>query len=135
MEEPILYCEDVVLALFNVKYNVVVSNDTDAMIEHIEELYDGVYLTMQEGVPAYTCKIAGPGSNVEHFVFLNSSEIKDSIELLIHEAVNLSWLVLEYIGVELTKQNKTIQGYICEEIYRQLIKVYNSADQNNIDSL
>ena len=135
MEEPILYHEEVILPLFNIKYNVIVSKSMDMMAAHVEDMYDGIPLNINPETMAYTCVLRHSIHGTGYFVLINSEKLKDNRNSLVHEAVNLSWVLLENIGVELSKDTKVIQGYMCETIYKQLLKVMDEADETNIDSL
>jgi hypothetical protein len=135
MEEPILYHEEVILPLFNIKYNVIVSKSMDVMAAHVEDMYDGIPLNINPETMAYTCVVRHSIHGTGYFVLINSEKLKDNRNSLVHEAVSLSWVLLENIGVELSKDTKVIQGYMCETIYKQLLKVMDEADETNIDSL
>ena len=77
MEEPILYHEEVILPLFNIKYNVIVSKSMDMMAAHVEDMYDGIPLNINPETMAYTCVVRHSIHGTGYFVLINSEKLKD----------------------------------------------------------
>ena len=135
MEEPILYHEEKILPLLNVKYNLLIAASMDRMLAHIEDMYEGVMLTGNPEATSYTCIVNDGFSGRNCFVLINKDKIKEDSTTLIHEAVNISWYALDCIGLTLNEKTKVIQGYLCEEIYKEIQNFLDENDSTKLGSL
>lgn len=115
--------EKIKLDLFHGEYEVVVGGKMSDMIEHLETTYRGVKFP-EDAVHAtgYTALINSV-NGVGLFVLIQTDKnfLKVSNTRTIHhEAVHLSWYILDALGITIDRKNHEMQAYLVEDIIEKI---------------
>ena len=123
-----VYHEVVKVPLFPVEYNVFVSTDVHSMLDHAEEMFKGIKLFAKKDTPGFTTMMTLLDGSQAIAVFINTTvndELPSLIRRVVHQAVHLSWAVLETEDIEVDEDNHEVQSILVEEFVEQLMRVVN----------
>ncbi len=111
------------LPLFCMDYDMLISDDAEELIVGASMIYDDLKITFnkswEDTESSYSCTIAHSERGNVNMIFFNvgnSRTAEDFLPIIIQECSNVSWSMLESVGIELYSENKKIQGYVLKEL-------------------
>ncbi|MBP01278.1 MAG: hypothetical protein CMM25_00500 [Rhodospirillaceae bacterium] len=118
--------QQIKLPIFPVYYDLFFCDDMWMAPSVISDRYPGVHLDIAPHTTSMTSLIKHPlkGTGIAAiFVVNEETKVKDS---LVFEASNITWLILEELGIDITLDNNKIFSYILEEINREISSTYEN---------
>ena len=115
--------EKIKLELFHGEYEVVVGSKMSDMIEHLETTYKGVVFPEDAVHTSGYTALINSSHGVGLFVLIQTDKnfLKISNNRTIyHEAVHLSWYILDALGITIDRHNHEIQAYLVEDIIEKI---------------
>ena len=142
MEDDIaVYSERIKVPLFNAYYDIAVGTDMPTLKEHSESEYPGLKLSDSVGhhTPGYTYLLHSNefGSKLTVLISLQELDIPDGPSLestIVHEAVHVSWYIMDGVGIKVDQDNHEIQCYLIEHIVREITRVVAIAQDSIADN-
>jgi len=142
MEEAVaVYSEKIKVPLFYAYYDVMVGVDMIVLKEHAESQFPGLKLSESVGssTPGYTYLINHHelGNQLCVLVSLEELNIPEGPSLeqtIIHEAVHLSWYLMDGVGIKVDQDNHEIQCYLMEHLVKEITRVVEMAREIIIDN-
>ena len=142
MEEDIaVYSEKIKVPLFYAYYDVMVGTDMLTLKEHAESQFPGLKLSESVGhhTPGYTYLINHHelGNKLSVLISLEELNVPDGPELeqtIVHEAVHLSWYLMDGVGIKVDQDNHEIQCYLMEHLVKEITRVVDVARDNIMDN-
>ena len=134
-EKYSVYTEKVRVPLYHVFFDVYVGYSMDEIKQHAEEVFPGLQLAELN-----TSTTKGFTYLLKHFELGNHLSVLLSLEdlhyddapstdcTIIHEAVHLSWYILESVGVKITGENHEAQAYLIEFLVNTPAVTANSSE-------
>ena len=115
------------LPLFCAKYDVLISDDSKELIAGASMLYDDISIVFTKNwsdtTCSFSCTIAHSERGNLNILFFNVGDVKTSTDFLptiIKECSNVSWNILEGLGIELYSENKNIQAYVLKDLVTEV---------------
>ena len=118
--------QQIKLPIFPVYYDLFFCDDMWMAPSVISDRYPGVNLEIAPHTTSLTSLIKHPlkGTGIAAiFVVNENTTVKDN---LVFEASNITWYILEELGIDVTLDNNKIFSYLLEEINRELRKTYEN---------
>lgn len=142
MEEDIaVYSEKVKVPLFHAYYDIMVGLDMPTLRDHAESLFPGLKLSESVGhhTPGYTYLINHHelGNQLSVLISLEELHIPDGPTIegtIVHEAVHLSWYIMDGLGIKVNQDNHEIQCYLMEHIVKEINRVVDIGRDNIMNS-
>jgi len=132
MDSTFFLHEKVKLPLYHVWYDVLVGPRMEELIRHVEMLYPGISLEeLDPSSGGYTCvlKHSRFGTILVMMISTDMSPGLPSLQRRIsHEAVHMSWNILEGIGIPIDADSHESQAYIVEEIVDKVSEIVDKLD-------
>jgi len=142
-----VYSEKVKIPLFHAYYDITVGVDMPTLKEHAESQFPGLKLSESVGhhTPGYTYLINHHelGNKLNVLISLEELNIPDGPAIestIVHEAVHISWYIMDGVGIKVDQDNHEIQCYLMENIVREITRVVEMAREaisptNDLDDL
>lgn len=133
-----VYSEKVKVPLFHVSYEVIVASNMKDATVHAESMYPGLKLSQSRtsGALGYSFLLKHDelGNHLCLLVGLAGSDFDveeqpSVLSTIVHEAVHLSWYIMDIVGIEVNAENNEIQAYLIEDIVRNVNKVVKNAEK------
>ncbi len=123
------------IPLFHATYDIFIGPDHRCIQDHINETYPSLNFELPANATGYTSLISCPVAGKGVIVVLNAFLTED-IEMnntIYHEAVHITWMTLEALGIKITYDNHEIQAYLMENIINNLKDAYEEYLKSNED--
>ena len=145
-EKYSVYTQKVKVPIYHVFFDVYVGYDMNDIKQHAEDIFPGLQLTelntsTTQGF-TYLLKHYELGNHLSVLFSLNGLDFEDAPSLdctIVHEAVHLSWYILESVGIKVTAENHEAQAYLVEFLVKKIKEVIKKAkfnlNENNLDKL
>ena len=142
MEEDIaVYSEKIKVPLFHAFYDIMVGTDMLALKDHAEAQFPGLKLSDSVGLhtPGYTYLLNHHelGNQLSVLISLQELDIPDGPTLestIVHEAIHLSWYIIDGLGIKIDSDNHEIQCYLVESIVKEVTRVVDIARDKIADN-
>jgi len=123
------------LPLFHASYDLFIGPASKPIQEHIGETFPTLNYTLPANATGHTslidCPVAGKGVIVVLNTFMSDDiEVDDTIH---HEAVHVSWMILNALGIKITYDNHEIQAYLLEHVIKDIKNAYKEYCEKKID--
>lgn len=117
------------LPLFHIEYDVVFGSEMKGMVQLLDSVYPGLesVVNFNENDGGYTAVVKSPVFGTVLFSVINVGSIinnKFTKRTIYHEAVHLSWYILEQLDIPINKDSHEMQAYLVEEIVEQMTEMF-----------
>ena len=142
-DKYLVYTETIKVPIYHVCFDVYVGYSMSEIKEHVEDTFSGLELSQLDASKTQVFTFLVDhfllGSHLSVLLSLDDKHSKDAPSLscsIVHEAVHLSWCILEMVGITLTADNHEVQAYLIEFLVKELKNLVKKARANlNEDKL
>lgn len=110
------------IPLFHATYDIFIGPTAQGIEDHINDTFPSLNYKLPSNATGYTSLISCPVAGKGVIVVLNTF-MADELEIdqtIYHEAVHVTWMILEALGIKITYDNHEIQAYLMESIISDL---------------
>jgi hypothetical protein len=102
------------------------------MVDHVQEIHPGLDLKdiITPSHVGYTMFITNRVKGSTMFVLIKLRDDKDyptMYDTIVHEAVHLSWAIIDQVGVGINQDNHETQAYLVENLNNEIKEVVSNA--------
>ncbi len=115
--------KSIVIPLYDVEVIVYFSKGMAEVVQDLEVIYDITGVGKNGGAKAL--KITnGNGQNKFILIYaVGKLQHWDVNDIIAHEALHMSWMLCDYLGIKIDAMNHEPQAYILENIVKQVTKI------------
>lgn len=109
-----------VVPLYNLHYYIYIGKSIRDAALFAEKDWSGLDLQGElDGMLASAVEISHPDGGTGFIMLLSPEEdkVEDILSIAAHEALHLSWYVLDYVNIKVSRENHEAQAYLVESIF------------------
>lgn len=140
-----VYHERLELPLYHLPYHIIVGELIPEMLSHARALFPGMQLELPLDVLGYTYIVKHPTMGEQIVIMISTADgpgFPSLLSTIVHECTNLSWYILDSLGIDVDAESHATQSYIMEELVIKVTDIIekfkdspNPPEENSTDSL